>query len=348
MLKTRFTDLLNLDLPVMSAPMSNHSGGQLAAAVSLAGGLGTFGGTNDFGPEWLREQIAHVRSRTDRAFGLGFITQLIETNTTNFEIALEERVPVFVFSFADPGPWLPRAKDAGAVTICQVQSLELARQSVDAGADVLLAQGNEAGGHTGGMNLLPLLVALAEQFPTVPVLAAGGITTGRALAGVLGAGGEGASLGTAVLATPEAVEVPDSFKERIVLSDGQDTTFTRVYDLLGTRPWPEGIAGRVYRNRLVRGVGRARRGDTGATRGAGFGRRRRPRKRRHGSVGGVHGPGSGPRQRHTPRGGRRAGDMRGGGESAPERVRHRGRGELQKFRAASESMDSRQSTGLMV
>ncbi len=252
MLKTRFTEMLNLDLPVMSAPMSNHSGGQLAAAVSLAGGLGTFGGTNDFGPGWLREQIAHVRSRTDRAFGLGFITQLIETNTTNFEIALEERVPVFVFSFADPGPWLPRAKDAGAVTICQVQSLELARQSVDAGADVLLAQGNEAGGHTGGMNLLPLLVALAEQYPTVPVLAAGGITTGRALAGVLGAGGEGASLGTAVLATPEAVEVPDSFKERIVLSDGQDTTFTRVYDLLGTRPWPEGIAGRVFRNRLVR------------------------------------------------------------------------------------------------
>ncbi len=252
MLKTRFTDLLNLDLPVMSAPMSNHSGGQLAAAVSLAGGLGTFGGTNDFGPEWLREQIAHVRSQTDGAFGLGFITQLIETNTTNFEIALEERVPVIVFSFADPGPWLPRAKDAGAVTICQVQSLELARQSVDAGADVLLAQGNEAGGHTGGMNLLPLLVALAEEFPDVPVLAAGGITTGRALAGVLGAGGEGASLGTAVLATPEAVEVPDSFKERIVLSDGQDTTFTRVYDLLGTRPWPEGIAGRVFRNRLVR------------------------------------------------------------------------------------------------
>ena len=252
MLRTRFTEMLGLDLPVMSAPMSNHSGGQLAAAVSQAGGLGTFGGTNDFGPEWLREQIAFVRGQTDRAFGIGFITQLIEYNTTNFEIALEERAPVFVFSFADPGPWLPMAKEAGAVTICQVQSLELARQSVDAGADVLLAQGNEAGGHTGGMNLLPLLVALAEQFPSVPVLAAGGITTGRALAGVLGAGGEGASLGTAVLATPEAVEAPETFKERIVLSDGQDTTFTRVYDLLGTRPWPEGIAGRVYRNRLVR------------------------------------------------------------------------------------------------
>ena len=252
MLRTRLSTLLGLDYPVMSAPMSNHSGGRLAAAVSLAGGLGTFGGTNDLGPEWLREQIAYVRGQTDRPFGVGFINQLIEYDTTNIEIALDERVPVFIFSFADPGPWVARAKDAGAVVICQVQSLELARQAVDAGADVLLAQGNEAGGHTGDMNLLPLLVELVERYPDMPVLAAGGITTGRALAGVLGAGADGASLGTAMLATPEAVEVPDSFKEQVVLSDGQDTTFTRLYDLLGARPWPDGIAGRVYRNRLVR------------------------------------------------------------------------------------------------
>ena len=106
MLHTRLTDLLNLDHPVMNAPMSNHSGGQLAAAVSLAGGLGTFGGTNDLGPEWLRQQIAHVRGQTDRPFGIGFITQLIEYDTTNIEIALEERVPVFIFSFADPDPWV--------------------------------------------------------------------------------------------------------------------------------------------------------------------------------------------------------------------------------------------------
>ena len=252
MLHTRFTDLLNLDYPIMSAPMSNHSGGQLAAAVSAAGGLGAFGGTNDFGPEWLREQIAYVRAQTERPFGVGFITQLIEYNTTNIEIALEERVPVFIFSFADPDPWVRRAKDAGAVTICQVQSLDLARQAVDAGADILLAQGNEAGGHTGETNLLPLLVDLVDRYPSIPVLAAGGITSGRALAGAMAAGAEGASVGTAFLATPEAVEVPDTFKEQIVQSDGQDTVFTRLYDLLGTRPWPDRIAGRVYRNRLVR------------------------------------------------------------------------------------------------
>ena len=252
MLHTRFTDLLNITLPVMSAPMSNHSGGRLAAAVSQAGGLGTFGGSNDFGPDWMREQIAYIRAQTDRPFGIGFITQLIEDRPENFEIALEEKVPVVVFSFSDPQPWLGRARDAGAVTVCQVQSWAGAQAAVDAGAEMLLAQGNEAGGHTGGMNLLPLLTGLVERFPHLPVLAAGGIAAGRALAAVLAAGAEGASLGTALLATPEAVEVPQAFKERILLSDGEDTTFTRLYDLLGSRPWPEGIAGRVYRNRLVR------------------------------------------------------------------------------------------------
>ena len=252
MLQTRFTDLLGLTFPVMSAPMSNHSGGHLAAAVCQAGGLGTFGGSNGLGPDWIRQQIAHIRSKSSGPFGVGFITQLIGPDPTNFETALEQRAPVIIFSFTDPQPWLGQARDAGALTICQVQSVELAELAVEAGADVLLAQGNEAGGHTGRMNLLPLLVDLVERYPGVPVLAAGGITGGRALAAVLAAGGQGASLGTALLATPEAVEVPEPFKERIVLSDGQDTTFTRLYDLLGDSPWPVEIAGRVYRNRLVR------------------------------------------------------------------------------------------------
>lgn len=250
-MRTRFTRLLDLDYPIMSAPMSNHSGGRLAAAVSTAGGLGTFGGSNGFGQEWFQEQIDATRSQTDRPFGVGFITQLIEAHPANFEIALSERVPVIIFSFTDPQPWIGRARDAGAITICQVQSPELAAMAVDAGADVLLAQGNEAGGHTGEMNLLPLLVGLVERYPDIPILAAGGITSGRALAAVLAAGGEGASLGTAMLATPEAVEVPDAFKQQILRSGGQDTVYTTLYDLLTDDPWPSGIAGRVYRNRLV-------------------------------------------------------------------------------------------------
>ena len=122
MLRTRFTDLIGLDYPAMSAPMSNHSGGTLAAAVSKAGGLGTFGGTNRFGPDWLREQMEFVRSQTTRPFGVGFITHMIEPDAQNFETALAEGAPVVIFSFADPRPWLCRARDNGAVTICQVQS----------------------------------------------------------------------------------------------------------------------------------------------------------------------------------------------------------------------------------
>ncbi len=252
MLRTKFTDLLGLDYPIMSAPMSNHSGGQLAAAVCRAGGLGTFGGSNNFGTEWLKTQISFIREQTHRPFGIGFITHLIERNPENFEIALSEQAPVMIFSFADPRPWLRRAKDAGAITICQVQTSEAAVLALDAGADILLAQGNEAGGHTGEMNLLPLLVDLVQNHPDVAALAAGGIASGRALAAVMAAGAEGASLGTALLATPEAVEVPQEFKEQILRSSGSDTAYTRLYDLLSDEPWPAGIAGRVYRNRLVR------------------------------------------------------------------------------------------------
>lgn len=252
MLSTRFTDLFGLEHPLMNAPMSNHSGGRLAAAVSVAGGLGTFGATNNFGLEWFKEQVAFVRAHTDRPFGVGFITQLMAADTSNFKAALELKVPVFIFSFADPRRWVMQAQDAGATTICQVQSAAAARLAVDAGADVLLAQGNEAGGHTGEMNLLPLLCDLVERYPNVPVLAAGGITSGRALAAVLAAGAAGASLGTVMLATPEAVEVPEPFKDQVLKSSGEDTAYTRLYDLLGEEPWPAGIAGRVYRNRLVR------------------------------------------------------------------------------------------------
>ena len=252
MLKTRFTDLLNLDYPVMSAPMSNHSGGRLAAAVSMAGGLGTFGGSNNFGAAWFTEQIDFIRSQTSRPFGVGFITHLMELDPSNFEAAVDQHVPVFIFSFADPRPWVSRAQSTGATTICQVQSVAAAQLAVDAGADILLAQGNEAGGHTGEMNLLPLLCDLVERYPNVLVMAAGGITSGRALATVLAAGAHGASLGTAMLATPEAVEVPATFKEQILRSDSGDTTYTRLYDLLGVEPWPDGIAGRVYRNQFVR------------------------------------------------------------------------------------------------
>jgi nitronate monooxygenase len=265
MLRTRFTELFALDYPIMSAPMARHSGGRLAAAVSKGGGLGSFGGIHPTkGPDWLRGEIAYVRSQTDRAFGVGFVTHLVPVFAPLFEAAIEERVPVLAFSFADPAPYVARAKEAGAKVICQVQSMRHAREAVAAGADVLVAQGNEAGGHTGTMNLLPLLVNIVDAYPGLPVLAAGGITTGRSLAAVLTAGADGAWAGTAFLATAECSEVTDAYKQAIVDSDGKDTVYTDIIDLItvkmsGIPPWPAGIAERVRREPLVeRWLGRER------------------------------------------------------------------------------------------
>ncbi len=257
MLRTRFTNLFGLDYPIMSAPMAMHSGGHLAGAVSRAGGLGSFGGIQpERGAEWLRSEIAYIRSQTDRDFAVGFITHLISVFRPMFDAALEERVPVIAFSFADPAPYVATAKQSGARVVCQVQSLKHAREAVEAGADVLVAQGNEAGGHTGTMNLLPLLVGVIDAYPEIPVLAAGGITSGRALAAVLAAGADGAWLGTALLATPECVEVTDAYKDAIVESAGEDTVYTSVLDVVtvkmfGIPPWPDGIAERVRREPIV-------------------------------------------------------------------------------------------------
>jgi nitronate monooxygenase len=251
MLKTRLTETYGLRYPVVAAPMANHSGGHLAAAVTAAGGLGTFGGINRAGPEWVKEQIQFVRNKTGDIFGVGFITAFVPGFEANFEACLEERVPVIIFSFGDPTPYVKRTKAAGLSAFCQVQTLEGARTAVAAGADLLIAQGNEGGGHSGYLGTLPCLSLVLSVACGTPVIAAGGVADGPTLAAVLAAGAEGALLGTALLATPEAVEVPEHFKELIVASDGQDTIHTRVYDILGGAPWPAGIGERLRVNRLT-------------------------------------------------------------------------------------------------
>ncbi len=249
MLRTRFTDLFDLDYPVMSAPMALHSGGRLAAAVSDAGALGSFGGVHPSGgPEWIESELTTLRAITRRPFAVGFITGFLPFVEPLFAATLSASPPAVALSFGDPRPWINRCKEAGSRVICQVQSVEDADVAVAGGADVVVAQGNEAGGHTGRMGLLPLLAGVLAKHPSVPVLAAGGIAEGRALAAVLAAGADGAWMGTAFLATPEAVEVRDEHKRLIVRSDGSDTVFTRVYDIVHGYPWPEGIGERVRRN----------------------------------------------------------------------------------------------------
>ncbi len=244
--------MFGLTHPVMSAPMALHSGGTLAAAVSAAGGLGSFGGIHPSkGPDWIRAEVATIRASTERPFTVGFITHFLPFAAPLFEAALTERPAAVALSFADPGPWIGPCKDAGARVICQVQTYEDAELAIVGGADVLVAQGTEAGGHTGTMGLLPFLAGVVARYPDVPVLAAGGISDGRTLAAALTVGADGAWLGTAFLATPEAVEVHDIHKRLIVESDGGDTVFTRAYDIVSGLPWPIPIGARMHRNRFT-------------------------------------------------------------------------------------------------
>lgn len=248
MLRTRFTELFGLEHPVMSAPMAMHSGGTLAAAVSGAGGMGSFGGIHETeGPDWIRAQAALVRDRTDRPFAIGFITPFLPFAAGHFQAAIDAAPAAIALSFADPGDWGRRVKERGIRLICQAQTFDDADLAVAAGADVLVAQGGEAGGHTGKMSLLPLLAGIAERYPEVPLLAAGGIANGRTLAAALLAGADGGWLGTAFLATPEAVEVSESHKAAVVASDGGDTVFTHLYDIAFGAPWPSAIGARVRR-----------------------------------------------------------------------------------------------------
>jgi nitronate monooxygenase len=251
-IRTRFSTLFDLEHPLMSAPMAMHSGGTLAAAVSSAGGMGSFGGIHATRPpEWVRAQADLVRERTEGAYAIGFITPLLSPFERHFQAAIDARPDAIALSFSDPTPWAARVKDAGIKLICQVQTFDDADLAMAAGADVLVAQGNEAGGHTGTMAMLPLLAGVAVAHPDVPLLAAGGIADGATLAAALVAGADGAWLGTAFLATVEAIEIGDEYKAAIVASDGADTVFTRAYDIASGLPWPAGIGERVRRDEFT-------------------------------------------------------------------------------------------------
>jgi nitronate monooxygenase len=219
---------------------------QLAAAVSEAGGFGLIGGTTIGGPDWLRTQIREARTLTNRPFGVGFISSFPGLDEL-VQVALEEKVVAISHSFADPTPYIPAAHAAGVKVIAQVQTVTQATVAAHAGIDILVAQGTEAGGHTGYSGTLPLVAAIVDIAGTIPVLAAGGIADGRGLAAVLMLGAEGAWMGTRFVASQEASE-GKWVKERILEAGTDDTLLTSVYDLTFALPFPPGIGDRVLMN----------------------------------------------------------------------------------------------------
>jgi nitronate monooxygenase len=237
--------MLGIEHPIISAPMAGRATADLVAAVSAAGGFGLIGGSTS-GPEWLREQIRLVRERTDRPFGVGFISSSPDAPAL-VKIALEERVTAISHSFADPTPYVAAAHAAGIKVIAQVQTVAGAVAAVRAKVDIITAQGTEAGGHTGYNASLPFVPAVVDVAGNIPVLAAGGIADGRGLVAVLMLGAEGAWIGTRFLASYEAGGAAWA-KTRVIQASTDDTVLTRVYDLAQDAPFPSHIGGRVVRN----------------------------------------------------------------------------------------------------
>jgi nitronate monooxygenase len=220
----------------------------LAAAVSNAGGFGMIGGASGGGPDWLRAQIASARAKTARPFGVGFISSFPDVDDL-VQIALDARVAAINHSFADPTPYVAAAKARGVQVFAQVQSVAQAQRAARAGVDAIIAQGTEAGGHTGVAGTLALLPAVVDAVGDIPVLAAGGIADGRGLAAVLMLGAAGASLGTRFVASDEWGG--GAWEQGAVLAAGADDTIrTSVYDQVRGATFPAGIADRVLRNRF--------------------------------------------------------------------------------------------------
>jgi nitronate monooxygenase len=250
-MSTRLTEFFGIEHPILLAPVAMISGGRLAAAVTAAGGLGLIGG--GYGDaDWLRREFDQADGA--RA-GYGFITWSLARNPELLDETLVRQPATIMLSFGDLQPFADRVHAAGVPLIAQAQNLDHAREALDVGADIIVAQGGEAGGH--GMSvrstftLVPDVVDLvAERSPKTLVLAAGGVADGRGLAAALALGADGALVGTRLWATPEALVSPRAH-QRAIAASGDDTVRTRVLDVVRQLDWPGEYTVRALNNSFV-------------------------------------------------------------------------------------------------
>lgn len=241
-MRTELCNRLGIDFPIIQAPIGGAASAALAAAVSGAGGLGSV--TTGFGGAVAREKIREVRAGTSRPFSVNLLMSY--PYDEELEVCLEERVPVVSFFWGDPSPHVERCHAAGATLLLQVGSVEEARRAVDAGVDIIVAQGWEAGGHVrGDVATLPLVPSVVDAVAPTPVVAAGGIADGRGLAAVLALGAAGAWIGTRFLASEEASVHPD-YRERVLNGTAAETVYTTLFDVT----WPA-APHRVLRNSTI-------------------------------------------------------------------------------------------------
>ena len=240
---TRLTELLKVEHPILLAPMDLVADGKLAATVSRAGGFGIIGG--GYGNEaWLAREL---EAAGDARVGVGFITWSMAKNPRLLDLALERKPAAIMLSFGDVSPHADRIKRAGALMICQVQTVAQAKDAVAQGADALVAQGAEGGGHGIARGTFALVPSVVDAARGVPVAAAGGVADGRGLAAALMLGADGVLVGTRFYATLEAVGARAA-KERIVAASGDGTVRSILFDIARRNVWPAPYTGRVLRN----------------------------------------------------------------------------------------------------
>jgi nitronate monooxygenase len=249
-MRTRFTERFRLDHPLVQAGMGHEAGAALAAAVSNAGALGTIGSIGGT-PDQLAAEIRACRAATDRPFAVNVVTWAWAPWAFDLlDVALAERAPIVTLSFGDSLPHLARCRAAGAKTIVQVQDVAGAREALAAGPDAVIAQGNEAGGHTGRRGTLSFAAQVLDMAGDVPVLVAGGIGSGRGVAAALAMGAAGAVLGTRFKASEEYAGSATS-KDAVVASDGSNTLYDEIFDDACGLEWPRRVTGRALRNRFT-------------------------------------------------------------------------------------------------
>lgn len=246
-LVTRLTERLGLTHPIISAPMALAAGGKLAAAVSSAGGLGLIGG--GYGDAaWLDAQIA---AAGNARVGCGFITWSLRKRPELLDRVLQHKPAAVFLSFDNPAPFAAQVKAAGSHLIVQVQTLKDANSAIDHGADMIVAQGSEAGGHGEKRGLMPFVPEVADliarRSPSTLLCAAGGIADGRGLAAALMLGADGVVVGSRLWASEEAMVHPNMHTAAIAAT-GDSSIRTSVTDIARRLDWPARYSIRVLRN----------------------------------------------------------------------------------------------------
>ena len=250
MIRTPICELLDIDYPIALGGMGSATSPELVSAVSNAGGLGALG-CHYLTPEQIGARAAAIRRQTNKPFGLNFL--LFDTREDSFTMALELRPAVMQFAWARPEQdlrtYFERSHNAGSIVTYMAGTVPEAERAAQAGADIIIAQGTEGGGHVGWMASMPLIPMVVDAVAPIPVLAAGGFADGRGLVAALSLGADGILLGTRFLATVESPLHPN-FKQAIVDSDGHDTQLSEIPDIAAGQVWP-GAMTRSRRNRFV-------------------------------------------------------------------------------------------------